>query len=125
MIARGRASMLMDGLKSGLPVRSGVAAMMNMCQGICEIKCRSHFQRFFLRGLAVVLPATLTLWVLVQAYLWIDRSIAQPINKFIQYVIVQIYSGGLRSDLVRVVPQRQDGRLRAASNIPRGTSPRI
>ncbi|MDG2094291.1 MAG: DUF502 domain-containing protein [Phycisphaerales bacterium] len=50
-----------------------------------------HFQRFFLRGLAVVLPATLTLWVLVQAYLWIDRSIAQPINKFIQYLIVQLF----------------------------------
>ena len=39
----------------------------------------------------MVLPATLTLWVLVQAYLWIDRSIAQPINQFIQYVIVQIF----------------------------------
>ena len=51
-----------------------------------------HFQRFFLRGLAVVLPATLTLWVLVQAYLWIDRSIAQPINGSIRYGIVQLYA---------------------------------
>ena len=51
-----------------------------------------HFQRFFLRGLAVVLPATLTLWVLVQAYLWIDRSIAQPINSSIRYGIVQLYA---------------------------------
>ncbi len=50
-----------------------------------------HFQRFFLRGLAVVLPATLTLWVLVQAYLWIDRSIAEPINRSIRYSIVQLY----------------------------------
>ncbi|MAT80496.1 MAG: hypothetical protein CMJ29_02485 [Phycisphaerae bacterium] len=51
-----------------------------------------HFQRFFLRGLAVVLPATLTLWVLVQAYLWIDRSIAQPINASIRYGIVQLFA---------------------------------
>lgn len=50
-----------------------------------------HFQRFFLRGLAVVLPATVTLWVLVQAYLWIDRSIAEPINRSIRYGIVQLY----------------------------------
>ena len=28
---------------------------------------RGNFRRFFLRGLAVVLPATLTLWVLAQA----------------------------------------------------------
>ncbi|MCH2133072.1 MAG: DUF502 domain-containing protein [Phycisphaerales bacterium] len=51
----------------------------------------AHFRRFFLRGLAVVLPATLTLWVLVQAYLWIDRSIAEPINSSIRYSLIQLY----------------------------------
>ena len=53
---------------------------------------RGNFRRFFLRGLAVVLPATLTLWVLVQAYLWINESIAEPINAGVRYTIVQIFA---------------------------------
>tara|TARA_Y100000589_G_scaffold77469_3_gene71262 strand:- start:1436 stop:2359 length:924 start_codon:yes stop_codon:yes gene_type:complete len=74
------------------PVRSAEAAYdANVPSNPVKSKAMGHFQRFFLRGLAVVLPATLTLWVLVQAYLWIDRSIAQPINQFIQYLIVQIF----------------------------------
>jgi uncharacterized membrane protein len=53
---------------------------------------RGNFRRFFLRGLAVVLPATLTLWVLVQAYLWVDRSIAQPINAGVQTLLVESFT---------------------------------
>jgi uncharacterized membrane protein len=40
----------------------------------------------------VVLPATLTLWVLVQAYLWVNESIAEPINAGIRYVLVQTFA---------------------------------
>ncbi|MBT5383058.1 MAG: DUF502 domain-containing protein [Phycisphaerae bacterium] len=53
---------------------------------------RGNFRRFFLRGLAVVLPATLTLWILAQAYLWINNSIAEPINGGIRYVLLQSFS---------------------------------
>jgi uncharacterized membrane protein len=53
---------------------------------------RGNFRRFFLRGLAVVLPATLTLWILVQAYLWVNESIAEPINSGIRYTLVQIFA---------------------------------
>ncbi|MCP4838776.1 MAG: DUF502 domain-containing protein [Planctomycetes bacterium] len=53
---------------------------------------RGNFRRFFLRGLAVVLPATLTLWVLVQAYLWISDSIASPINAGVQYLLAQLFA---------------------------------
>ena len=82
----------MDGSKSLQPVRSAEAAYDDHVPSKpVKSNAMGHFQRFFLRGLAVVLPATLTLWVLVQAYLWIDRSIAQPINKFIQYLIVQLF----------------------------------
>ena len=82
----------MDGWKSLQPVRSAEAAYDDHVPSKpVKSNAMGHFQRFFLRGLAVVLPATLTLWVLVQAYLWIDRSIAQPINKFIQYLIVQLF----------------------------------
>ena len=52
---------------------------------------RGNFRRFFLRGLAVVLPATLTLWVLVQAYLWVDSSIAQPINNGVRQLLVETF----------------------------------
>ena len=82
----------MSGWKSPPPVRRAEAAYDALVpSNPVKSKAAGHFQRFFLRGLAVVLPATLTLWVLVQAYLWIDRSIAQPINQFIQYLIVQIF----------------------------------
>ena len=53
---------------------------------------RGNFRRSFLRGLAVVLPATLTLWILVQAYLWINESIASPINSGIRYSIEHIFA---------------------------------
>ncbi|MDP6311259.1 MAG: DUF502 domain-containing protein [Phycisphaerales bacterium] len=53
---------------------------------------RGNFRRFFLRGLAVVLPATLTLWILVQAYLWVNDSIAEPINSGIRYTLVQTFA---------------------------------
>ncbi|MDG2201577.1 MAG: DUF502 domain-containing protein [Phycisphaerales bacterium] len=51
---------------------------------------RGHFKRFFLRGLAVVLPSALTLWILVKAYQWISQAVAVPINKGIQYCIGQL-----------------------------------
>ena len=78
-----------------------------------------HFQRFFLRGLAVVLPATLTLWLLAQAYLWIDRSIAAPINRSINYGIVQLYGvwpglgdwTGLQPSQEDLITMRQDAGL--------------
>ena len=38
------------------------------------------FRKFFLRGLAVLLPSVLTLWIVVQAYFFVDRSVAEPIN---------------------------------------------
>jgi uncharacterized membrane protein len=36
--------------------------------------------RFFIRGLGVVLPSVLTLWLLVAAFRFIDSNIAGPIN---------------------------------------------
>ncbi|NQY92400.1 MAG: DUF502 domain-containing protein, partial [Deltaproteobacteria bacterium] len=39
------------------------------------------FRRFFLRGLVVLLPTVLTLWIVVKAYQFIDTAIAEPINR--------------------------------------------
>lgn len=40
----------------------------------------SDFKRFFTRGLAVLLPSVLTLWIIVYAYRFVDSTIAEPIN---------------------------------------------
>lgn len=41
---------------------------------------RSDFKRFFVRGLVILLPTMVTLWIVVTAYQFIDSKIAQPIN---------------------------------------------
>ncbi len=46
--------------------------------------------RPFLRGLAVLLPSVLTLWLLVKAYQFIDSAIAEPINRGIRTAFIQI-----------------------------------
>ena len=46
--------------------------------------------RPFLRGLAVLLPSVLTLWLLVTAYQFIDSAIAEPINRGIRTAYIQI-----------------------------------
>ena len=48
------------------------------------------FKRFFGRGLAVLLPSVLTLWILVKAYQFIDSAIAQPINAGVRAAMVEI-----------------------------------
>ena len=50
---------------------------------------RNDFRRFFIKGLAVLLPTVLTLWILVKAYEFVDVGIAQPINSGIRFVIGQ------------------------------------
>jgi uncharacterized membrane protein len=45
-----------------------------------ERPSRFDFKRAFLRGLAVLLPSILTLWILVAAYQFVSRNIAEPIN---------------------------------------------
>ncbi|MBC7773375.1 MAG: DUF502 domain-containing protein [Pyrinomonadaceae bacterium] len=50
------------------------------------------FKRFFVRGLAILLPSVLTLWILWQAYLFLDRQVAEPINR------------GIRAGILLVIP---------------------
>ncbi|MCA9291797.1 MAG: DUF502 domain-containing protein, partial [Phycisphaerales bacterium] len=49
----------------------------------------SDFKRFFVRGLVVLLPSVLTLWIVVKAYQFVDTTIAQPINSGIKTALVQ------------------------------------
>lgn len=47
------------------------------------------FKRFFLRGLVVLLPSVLTLWIVVKAYQFVDGSVAQPINHGVRVLLVK------------------------------------
>lgn len=50
----------------------------------------SDFRLFFLRGLAILLPSVLTIWLLVAAYGFVQRTVAEPINKGLRQAIIQI-----------------------------------
>ena len=45
---------------------------------------RADFKRFFVRGLVVLLPSVLTLWIMVKAYQFVDVNIADPVNGWIR-----------------------------------------
>ena len=49
---------------------------------------RQNFRRFFLRGLAIVMPSVLTIWVLTAGYVFVDDKIAEPINQGVRNLIV-------------------------------------
>ncbi len=50
----------------------------------------TDFRLFFLRGLGVLLPSVLTLWLLFQAFIFLYNNVAAPINRGIQTAIVEI-----------------------------------
>ncbi len=49
----------------------------------------ADFKRFFLRGLVILLPTVLTLWIVMTAYLFVYRQIASPINEGVKTALVQ------------------------------------
>lgn len=49
----------------------------------------SDFRRFFLRGLSVLLPTVLTLWLLFYAYRFVDGNVAEPINRGLRMLVLQ------------------------------------
>ena len=49
---------------------------------------RSNFRRFFLRGLGILLPTVLTIWILVAVFQFVDQKIAQPINAGVRELIL-------------------------------------
>lgn len=48
----------------------------------------SDFKQFFLRGLVILLPTILTLWIVVKAYQFIDSAIAEPINRGVRTALI-------------------------------------
>ena len=47
----------------------------------------SGFRKFFFRGLAILLPSVLTIWILFVAYQFVQTRIAGPINEGIKKVV--------------------------------------
>lgn len=50
----------------------------------------ADFRLFFVRGLAVLLPSIVTLWLLFQAFLFLYNNVAAPINAGIRLAIVEV-----------------------------------
>ena len=48
----------------------------------------NDFKTFFVRGLAILLPSVLTLWLLVQGYRFVETNVAEPINSGIRQVVI-------------------------------------
>jgi uncharacterized membrane protein len=47
-----------------------------------------NFRHFFFRGLGILLPTVLTIWLLIAAYQFVQVRIAQPINEGVKALIV-------------------------------------
>jgi uncharacterized membrane protein len=50
----------------------------------------SDFKRFFTRGLAILLPTAVTLWLLWQAFGFVYNTVAQPINKATRLTVIWV-----------------------------------
>ncbi|MFK7759582.1 MAG: DUF502 domain-containing protein [Phycisphaerales bacterium] len=50
----------------------------------------SDFKRFFGKGLAILLPTAVTLWLLWQAFGFIFNNVAQPINKATRVAVIWV-----------------------------------
>ncbi len=50
----------------------------------------SDFRKFFIRGLAIVLPTALTFYLIVLAYNFVDEKFAEPINSGLRELIIDL-----------------------------------
>lgn len=71
----------------------------------------SDFRQFFSRGLAILLPTILTLWLLWQAALFVFNNVAVPINRGIRTAVIWIVPEVVKDEQhlpqwFRVAPER-------------------
>lgn len=48
------------------------------------------FKRFFGRGLGILLPSVLTLWILFQLLVFLNNNIGEPINRGVRLAVIEI-----------------------------------
>lgn len=53
-----------------------------------EAQATSRFRQFFLRGLGILLPTVLTIWILMAVFQFVDSRIADPINRGVQELVL-------------------------------------
>jgi len=72
-----------------------------------------RFKTYFLRGLAVLLPTVLTIWILVTAYGFIQKNISIHINRGLVHLIMLIQgeNGISRDELTRVLVEGTAGSI--------------
>ncbi|MEM1109472.1 MAG: DUF502 domain-containing protein [Planctomycetota bacterium] len=70
------------------------------------------FKTFFLRGLAIVLPTALTIWLLVIAYQFVNQNIAGPINSGVRAAVIRFsdWPQPTDSDFVNIYKDLSDAR---------------
>ncbi|MBK7405886.1 MAG: DUF502 domain-containing protein [Phycisphaerales bacterium] len=49
------------------------------------------FKRFFGRGLGILLPSVLTLWILYQLLLFLNNNVGEPINRGVRILFIEVY----------------------------------
>lgn len=72
--------------------------------------------RFFLRGLGVILPSVLTLWILVAAFRFIDGNIAAPINAGLRFGVATV-AGASDIEQFRATPEALQAEISRAERL--------
>lgn len=72
-----------------------------------------RFKTYFLRGLAVLLPTVLTIWILVTAYGFIQKNISIHINRGLVHLImfIQGEDGVSRDELTKILVEGTAGSI--------------
>jgi len=81
----------------------------NGCRGWMSVT--TSVKRYFLRGLAVLLPTILTLWILAWGYAFVQSNISVYINRGLVWLILQAQgsNGLLKADLDKILVQGTAG----------------
>ena len=71
---------------------------------------RSPFRKFFIRGLGILLPTVLTIWILLTIYQFLQNRIAEPINRGVRELVLQTtpwpwYTEQARQTFMEQAPQ--------------------
>ncbi len=81
------------------------------------------FRKFFGRGLAILLPSVLTLWILWQAFVFVFQNVAEPINSgtrtVVLWVVPRVVDDADLPDWF-VVSREEINRARASGNFRAG-----
>jgi uncharacterized membrane protein len=84
----------------------------------------SNFRKFFVRGLGILLPSVLTIWILIAAYGFVQNRIAEPINSGVRRLVVTVtpWPGVLEGEMIAAQAALTPAQVQAmsAARNPRG-----